>query len=267
MSGISVYNNIFYNSNSAAGSIEVPSGSLSGFTSDYNIVVNSFSSNGGTSNQTLSQWQSSTGQDLHSIIATPSQLFVNPTANNYQELSTSPSIGAGTSTDAPSTDILGESSPEQQRIRIVPTNTRPVLSTPPAVASRHRQRGDECGCLFACHRNLQQGGAVGHDRLHARDQRGAAVTRDMSYNSSTETVTFTPSSALAYSTNLHSDGRAGPRTRRERDEGPVSWSFTTDPLQPACIHKSPASGATGVAVSPLTATFNEAVQSRRSPSH
>ena len=93
VSGISVYNNIFYNSNAAAGSIEVPSGSLSGFTSNYNVIVNAFSANGGSSNETLSQWQSSTGQDLHSIIATPSQLFVSPATNNYQELSTSPSIG------------------------------------------------------------------------------------------------------------------------------------------------------------------------------
>ena len=102
VSGISVYNNIFYNANPAAGSIEVPSGSLSGFTSDYNVVVNAFTANSGSSNETLSQWQASTGQDLHSIIPTPSQLFVSPATNNYQELSTSPSIGAGTATDAPS---------------------------------------------------------------------------------------------------------------------------------------------------------------------
>ena len=44
--------------------------------------------------------------------------------------------------------------------------------------------------------------------------------------------------------------------------GSVTWSFTTDPLQPAVSSHTPASGATGVAVStPPTATFNEAVQS------
>src|SRR5208282_5648012 len=42
----------------------------------------------------------------------------------------------------------------------------------------------------------------------------------------------------------------------------VSWSFTTDAAQPAVASHTPLSGATGVAVSsPLTATFNEAVQS------
>ena len=35
-----------------------------------------------------------------SLAATPAKLFVNPSGNNFQELSTSPSIGAGTSTDA-----------------------------------------------------------------------------------------------------------------------------------------------------------------------
>ena len=42
---------------------------------------------------------------------------------------------------------------------------------------------------------------------------------------------------------------------------PFSWSFTTGPA-PAVTSETPASGATGVAVSsPITATFNEAVQS------
>ena len=62
----------------------------------------------------FSQWQSSTGQDLNSFTATPAQLFVNPSGNNYQLLSTSPAIGAGTSTDAPSTDIVGNPRPSGQ---------------------------------------------------------------------------------------------------------------------------------------------------------
>ena len=43
--------------------------------------------------------------------------------------------------------------------------------------------------------------------------------------------------------------------------GSTTWSFTTDPLQPAVSSHTPASGATGVAVSTTpSATFNEAVQ-------
>ena len=43
--------------------------------------------------------------------------------------------------------------------------------------------------------------------------------------------------------------------------GSTTWSFTTDPLQPAVASHIPASSATGVAVSATpSATFNEAVQ-------
>jgi parallel beta-helix repeat protein len=109
--GNTLYNNILYNYNSAHGSISISSNSLSNFTSDYNVVVNKFTANGGTSTLTLAKWQAKTGQDKHSIIATPSQLFVDPSNNNYQLPSTSPAVNAGTSTDAPSTDILGNSRP------------------------------------------------------------------------------------------------------------------------------------------------------------
>ena len=155
VSGISVYNNIFYNSNAAAGSIEVPGGSLSGFTSNYNVIVNAFSANGGSSIETLSQWQSSTGQDLHSIIATPSQLFVSPATNNYQELSTSPSIGAGTATDAPSTDILGNPRPSVNGYDIGAYEYETSTAIPPAVASETPASGrDKCGGVVSRHRNL-----------------------------------------------------------------------------------------------------------------
>ena len=49
--------------------------------------------------------------DLHSFIATPAQLFVNPSGYDYHLLSTSPAIDAGTSTDAPSTDLGGNPRP------------------------------------------------------------------------------------------------------------------------------------------------------------
>ena len=44
--------------------------------------------------------------------------------------------------------------------------------------------------------------------------------------------------------------------------GPFTWTFTTDATQPAVSSHTPASSATGVAVSTApTAVFNEAVQS------
>ena len=41
----------------------------------------------------------------------PSQLFVNPSGNDYHLSSTSPAIDAGTSSHAPSTDIAGNPRP------------------------------------------------------------------------------------------------------------------------------------------------------------
>ena len=48
--------------------------------------MNRFTTNGGDSVQTLAQWQTSTGQDQHSLVATPSQLFVNPAGGDYPPL-------------------------------------------------------------------------------------------------------------------------------------------------------------------------------------
>src|SRR5262249_8146009 len=81
--GNTVYNNIFYNSSSTRGSVDISSDSLAGFTSNYNVMMDRFTTNGGTSIQTLAQWQASTGQDKNSLVATPVQLFVNPSANDY----------------------------------------------------------------------------------------------------------------------------------------------------------------------------------------
>ena len=60
---------------------------------------------------TLKKWQSH-GYDLHSIIATPAELFINPTANNYQLASGSPAIDKGTTLTAVPVDILGVKRPQ-----------------------------------------------------------------------------------------------------------------------------------------------------------
>jgi parallel beta-helix repeat protein len=101
------YNNIFYNYNSSHGSIEIDSGSLTGFKSDYNVTMNKFSADLGNTSLTLSKWQSQTGQDKHSFTSTDTALFVSPSSNNYDLASTSPAIDKGTATDAPATDLEG----------------------------------------------------------------------------------------------------------------------------------------------------------------
>lgn len=84
-----------------------------GFISDYNVVndANGFSNN--DIGQNLAEWRASTGQDLHSIVATPVQLFVNVSAGDYHLLASSAAINAGTSGSAPANDLDGFKRPSK----------------------------------------------------------------------------------------------------------------------------------------------------------
>ena len=79
--------------------------------SDYNAVASRFTTNGGNSIISLAQWQSATGQDAHSFVATPAQLFENWSAGDYRLRSGSPAINKGTATNAPAVDIDGTHRP------------------------------------------------------------------------------------------------------------------------------------------------------------
>ncbi len=106
--GNTLLNNILLN-NGSNGAINIASDSLSGLHSNYNVVKDRFSPDDGGSTESLADWRSQTGQDKNSIIASPSQVFANAGANDYRLSSSSPAINAGTSTNAPATDILGHS--------------------------------------------------------------------------------------------------------------------------------------------------------------
>jgi methionine-rich copper-binding protein CopC len=116
-SGNTVLNNILLGAGNFGTAILVgSSASLSGLVSNYNVVGTSsseatFSVDFGNSSESWASWTSGTGQDKNSVVGALSALFVNSSSNNYQEATGSPSIGAGTSTDAPSTDILGNPRP------------------------------------------------------------------------------------------------------------------------------------------------------------
>ena len=84
----------------------------------------------------------------------------------------------------------------------------------------------------------------------------------LSYNSSNDTATLTPSAALAYDTTYTATVSGATDNNGFPMTAPFSWSFTTDPAAPKVTSETPASGATDVAVSTTaTATFNKAVQS------
>jgi hypothetical protein len=115
--GNTVLNNILYNNHSFRGSIDISADSLPGLTSDYNVVMNRFLINDGAV-QSLAQWRAATGQDQHSIVATPAQLFVNVAADDYHLSATSPALNAGTSVEAPAIDLEGRARPQGAAVDI-----------------------------------------------------------------------------------------------------------------------------------------------------
>ena len=90
-----VKNNILYTERVDKGAIAVYSTAAGVLTSDYNVVVDRFSTNGGTSvTSTLAQWKA-LGFDAHSFISTAAALFVDPATANYQLKTGSLAIDAG----------------------------------------------------------------------------------------------------------------------------------------------------------------------------
>jgi len=94
--GNQVFNNILYSYDSGHGSICLPSTVEASFQSDYNVVMSTaFALDDNATQLTLAQWQA-LGYDTHSVTATDTALFVNPSGNDYHLKSGSPAIGAGT---------------------------------------------------------------------------------------------------------------------------------------------------------------------------
>lgn len=107
--GNTVLNNILLHAGTR-GAITIWPDSMSGFTSDYNIVTNRFTRTDGASTETLAQWRSNTGQDMHSVAGTAAQLFINPTSDLHL-LPTAAAINAGIATQAPTVDLDGRLRP------------------------------------------------------------------------------------------------------------------------------------------------------------
>lgn len=106
--GNQVFNNILLNRHDWRGSIDISTDSLSGFESDYNIVMERFTLDGGdTPPLTLAEWRSRTGQDTHSIVATPAEVFADFGNDDYRLHAASPAVDAGTTLLDVSDDLLG----------------------------------------------------------------------------------------------------------------------------------------------------------------
>ncbi len=107
-----LFNNIVYNYHSWRGSITIASPTLSGFESDYNVVMDRFSTDDGNSQITFTAWQA-LGYDTHSIIATPDQLFIDHLSDDYHLKSSSPARNSGITLANVSTDLEGHPRPAE----------------------------------------------------------------------------------------------------------------------------------------------------------
>ena len=111
--GNQVLNNILINQHPWHGSITCDASALGGFVSDYNLVVNSFSTDGGTA-QTFTAWQG-LGYDAHSQIAqSMATLFMDPLGDFRALNASSQQIDAGTSAVLPTVfeDLLMVARPQ-----------------------------------------------------------------------------------------------------------------------------------------------------------
>jgi hypothetical protein len=110
-----VFNNVLHNAHSFRGSVSISPDSLPGFASDHNVVMDRFTTDDGDTRLTLAQWRASTGQDQHSLVATPAALFVNPAANDYHLSATSPAVDRGVASfnghAAPARDLEASARP------------------------------------------------------------------------------------------------------------------------------------------------------------
>lgn len=91
---------------------------------------------------------------------------------------------------------------------------------------------------------------------------GATTAGAVSYDSATNKATFTPSAALAFSTNYTATVSGATNAAGQAMALPYSWSFTTlpAPTPPVVTSVTPANGATGVPIAAAAAAkFDQAV--------
>jgi hypothetical protein len=95
-----------------------------------------------------------------------------------------------------------------------------------------------------------------------KDASNNPVTGTTSYNTGTNTATFTPAAALAYGTGYTATVSGATNSTGQSMTTPYTWTFTTAaaPTGPVVISTTPAAGATGVStkIKPA-ATFSQAV--------
>lgn len=104
-----IFNNIILTFHEWRGSIVIPSAGISGFESDYNLIMDRFSSDDDDSVITLSEWQAQ-GYDINSVIASPDELFIG--LGDYHLVPSSAAVDAGRTLPGVEFDMEGWPRPQ-----------------------------------------------------------------------------------------------------------------------------------------------------------
>jgi len=249
--GTVVRNNILYDQQSFRGSIAISTDSLPGLVSDTNVVMDRFSTDGGTTRVTLAAWQGATGQDAHSIIAAPAALFVNVAGNDFHLSATSPARDAGGTIAGVTDDLEGSPRPQGSAFDIgayeFPASTAPAILTVTRTGNgtiTSTPAGISCGTT--CSTTFASGTSVA---LTAAPASGAVFSGWSGACSGTGACTVT----LAAATTVGAAFAPAPVTVTVVRAGLGSGSVTSAPAGIACGTTCAASFASGSSVL-LTAT-------------
>ena len=109
--GNQVRNNALYSHHSFRGALNISSDSLPGFSSDYNIVEDRFTTDDSATILSLAEWQAQTSQDGFSSVATPTELFLDPTNGDHRLRADSPALDAGEILAEVPDDLVGHPRP------------------------------------------------------------------------------------------------------------------------------------------------------------
>jgi len=109
--GIVIHNNILLN-RGGRGAISIGPESMTGFLSDYNVLKDVMSADGGNAFINFAAWKTQTSQDAHSVVATEALVFANAATDDYHLKAGSPAVNLGTSVNAPGLDLAGVVRPQ-----------------------------------------------------------------------------------------------------------------------------------------------------------
>jgi hypothetical protein len=218
--GATVYNNILYNDHSWHGSISITADSMSQFNSDYNVVMSRFTPDDGDSVLDLTSWRSTTGQDTHSIIATPAQLFVAPGSADYHLSATSPAIDAGTSQLVPAVDLEGAARPAGSGWDIGAYESGAIIGGPNAVNDTATTIQNNAVPISVLANDINPGGASLTVTIQSQATHGIASVGSSGVVTYTPNQGFTGSDSFVYQID---DGAGGTDT--------ASVSVQVSPLQ------------------------------------